>query len=382
MKITVLQENLHRALGIVGKAVATKTTMPVLNNILLETEKGRLKLSATNLEVGITHWLDCQIEEDGAVTIPAKLLTDFVADLPADKIEIVLDDARHILHLTCGRHEAHIKGIDASEFPVVPVLTTQTVVAEVSAPDFASAVQLVVFAAADDDSRPVLTGVLMRFDEGGITLAGTDGFRLAELKRVGKVAGTDEPPIIVPNKSLSTVQKLAAGYGDDELVRIAVTPNHNQIIFSTPAGDVVTRVIDGPFPHYEAIIPTSYVSRMVVDTASVLKAMKIASYFAKDSMNIVKLQMVAGSTDGLTPGKLTITANAAEAGDNQSELDSIIEGDGGQIAFNAKYVIDMLSAITTPQVALETGSHTAPGLWKPVGSDDYLHVIMPMNLFK
>jgi len=122
MQIQILQENLHRGLSIVGKTVASKITMPVLNNILLQTDKGRLKLQATNLEVGISHWLDCLVEEEGAITVPARLLTDFVADLPPDKISITQDNERHTLHLKCGRHEAHIKGIDAAEFPRHPQL--------------------------------------------------------------------------------------------------------------------------------------------------------------------------------------------------------------------------------------------------------------------
>ncbi len=381
MKITCLQENLHHGLTIVGKAVASKTTMPVLNNILLETDKGRLKLVATNLEVGITHWIDCQVEEEGAITVPAKLLTDFVADLPADKIEMTLDEQRHILNLDCGRYEAHIKGIDASEFPVVPTFSNQPVAARIAAEALQSAIAQVAFAAASDDSRPVLTGVLIKFEREQVIMAGTDGFRLAERKvDVTNSSAAEQAPIIVPNRALTELSRIIAS-GEDT-VEIAITPNRNQALFHAPDVDLVSRLIDGPFPNYGQIIPGQYTSRMVVDTASILKAMKIASYFARDSMNIVKLKMEPGSTDGLTPGTLTITANAAEAGDNQSQLDTIIEGEGGQIAFNAKYVIDVLNIITTPQVALESQSHTSPGVVRPVGGDDYLHVIMPMNLFK
>ncbi len=381
MKITCLQENLHRGLSIVGKAVASKTTMPVLNNILLETDNGRLKLVATNLEVGITHWIDCQVEEEGAITVPAKLLTDFVADLPPDKIDIVLDEPRHTLSLQCGRHEAHIKGIDASEFPVVPALTNQPIVAHIKAEALQEAINQVAFAAASDDSRPVLTGVLLRFEQGRMTAAAADGFRLAERKvEVNSNGASEQAPIIVPSRALIELSRIISS--GDEMVDIAITPNRNQVLFHAENVDLVSRLIDGPFVNYAQIIPGKYTSRMVVDTSSFLKAMKIASYFARDSMNIVKLRMEPGSSDGLTPGILSITANAAEAGDNLSQIDTIIEGDGGQVAFNAKYVIDVLGVINTPQVALETLTSTSPGVVRPVGSEDYLHVIMPMNLFK
>jgi len=254
------------------------------------------------------------------------------------------------------------------------------VAARILAEALQSAIAQVAFAAASDDSRPVLTGVLMRFEPGRIVMAGTDGFRLAERKLELTSNLAEQAPMIVPNRALTELSRII-GSGADA-VTIATAANRNQALFQAEDVEMVARLIDGPFPNYAQIIPDSYQSRMVVDTAGLRKAMKIASYFARDSMNIVKLRMEPGSPDGLTPATLTITANAAESGDNQSQLDTVIEGEGGQIAFNAKYVIEALNAITTPLVALETRTHSSPGVLRPVDGDDYLHVIMPMNLFK
>jgi len=380
MKITVLQEHLAKGLGLVSKAVANKTTLPVLNNILLETENGRLKLGATNLEMGITTWIDCQVEEEGATTIPAKLLNDFISSLPNERIDMIGDERSHNLSMKCDRFEANIKGLDAAEFPVIPQVGNQPVVATIKASVLHGALTQLVFVAATDDTRPVLTGVQIELDSGKLKMVAADGFRLATLNVEADCKVIERTSIIVPGRALAELGRILPG--GDEVVDIIVTANKSQVIFHTERVDLVSRLIDGPYPNISQIIPVKYDTRMVVDTAIFLKAMKIASYFARASSSIVKMKIEPGSGDGLTPGRVTISANAAEVGDNVSRLETIIEGAGGQIAFNAEYIIDVLSIIDTPQVALEVQAHTNPGVFKPIGSSDYTHVIMPMHLPK
>jgi DNA polymerase III subunit beta len=379
LAISCLVPNLKSALAVVNKAVATKTTMPILGCVLLETERGRLKLVATNLEVGITRWVDCQIHSEGAVAVPAKLFADFVADLPADKLEMRLDP-HHILHLECGRFIANIKCLPAEDFPLVPTYQSQQVLAMVESEALRAAIDEVEFAAARDNSRPVLTGVLMRFTLGQMTMAGTDGFRLAE-RKLSVVGISDNPPIIVPARAIRELSSILER-GRDEVI-IAATPNRNQALFHVPDLDLVARLIDGPYPNYGQIIPDSHKSRMVMTTQELHHAIKMAETFARDSMHIVKLMIAPGGEDG--GGVMTIIAHAAEAGDNKSELDGLLEGEGVQIAFNAKLVLDVLGTITTPLVALETNTSTSPGVLRPVGQEEGntgIYVIMPMNLFK
>ncbi len=381
MKIVCSQEQLNRGLNIVGKAVSTRTTLPVLNNILLATDNGQLKLTATNLDVGITYWLPCKsVETEGAITVPARLLQEFVSSLPNDLITFTVDPSNYNVHLTCARFEANIRGIDAEEFPNLPQLSGAPLVT-MPATLLRDMITQVSFAASRDDNRPVLAGVLLGFQGQQVTMAAADGFRLAvrtaELEQA--VGSEGEVRIIVPARAMEELARvLPEATGDDAQVEITVTPNRNQVLFHAGTLNVTSRLVDGNFPNYTQIIPSKWTTRTVATTTELQKAMKIASFFARDNASVVKLTtMPAGE---LEPGMLTITANAAEVGDNESRLDALIDGPEGQIAFNARYVMDVLGVINTAQVAIETQTPGAPGVFKPVGSDSYLHVIMPMHL--
>jgi DNA polymerase-3 subunit beta len=382
MKIVCSQDQLNRGLNIVGKAVTTRTTLPVLNNILLATDEGRLKLTATNLEVGITYWLPCKsVEAEGAITVPARLLQEFVSSLPNDLITIDANESNYTIHLTCARYEANIRGIDSEEFPTLPKLSGAPLVS-MPAALLREMITQVSFAASRDDNRPVLAGVLLSFQGRKVTMAAADGFRLAvrtaELEQ--PVGSESEVRIIVPVRAMDELARALpdAGAGEDAKVEITVTPNRNQVLFHAGNLNVTSRLVDGNFPPYEQIIPSAWTTRTVATTTDLQMAMKIASFFARDNASVVKLTTTPAGE--LEPGLLTITANAAEVGDNQSQLDVLIDGDGSQIAFNAHYVMDVLGVINTAQVAIELQTPGAPGVFKPVGSDTYLHVIMPMHL--
>ncbi|KAB8145131.1 DNA polymerase III subunit beta [Chloroflexia bacterium SDU3-3] len=375
MKLSCLQENLKRGLAIVGHAVAGKSTLPVLSNILLATDEGRLKLAATNLEIGITCWIGAKVEDEGAVTVPAKLLSDVVGGLPNDKISISLDARTQALNVRCARFEGNIKGIEADEFPVIPTIADRQPTVSFEPAALREAIEQVAVAAATDDTRPVLTGVLLRLKGNVAIFAAADGFRLA-VKTLQLAEPVREPmDVIIPARALS---ELARIIGDVEgTVDVTVTPTGGQILFHTESTDLVSRLIEGKFPDFERIIPANHATRTVLETQDLAKAVKLASYFATSSANIVKLTMDAGS-DG--PGKLTISANAAEVGDNQSALDGIMSGEGGQIALNVKFLADALNTIKTPQIALETQTPQSPGVFKPVGQEGYVHIVMPMTV--
>jgi DNA polymerase-3 subunit beta len=376
MKLTVLQENLKRGLATVSHAVAGKSTLPVLSNVLLATDGGRLKLAATNLEVGITHWIGAQVLEEGAITIPAKLLADVVGGLPNDKVTLTLDARTQTMKVECGRFVSNIKGIEADEFPTIPTISDRDPAVRMPPELLREAIDQVAFAAATDDSRPVLAGVLVRLRDQRVILAAADGFRLAT-----RTVQLSEPlaqsvEFIVPARALIELSRIL---GETEgNVGITVTPGGGQALFHTENTELVSRLIDGKFPDFERIIPQQYTTRTILDTAELTKAVKLASYFATASQNVVKLALEAGGQ--LEPGKLVISANAAEVGDNTGEIDAMVGGEGGQIALNVKYLGDALSAIKTAQVALETQTSQSPGVFKPVGQEGYVHIIMPMSI--
>ncbi|MFQ5594828.1 MAG: DNA polymerase III subunit beta [Anaerolineae bacterium] len=375
MRVSCMQENLARGLAVVSRAVATRTTLPVLSNILIATDNSRLKLAATNLEIGINCWIGAKVEEEGETTVPARLLTDFVNSLPAETIDMDLTSRTQTLGLTCSRYEANIKGIDASEFPLIPTVEDGGQIT-LDPEALGEMIDQVTFAAATDESRPILTGVLTRFDPGTITFAAADGFRLS-VRSADIDPGTSESiSVIIPARALSELGRIL---GDtEEAVEVTVTEGRNQVLFHLPNVDLVSQLIEGNFPDYNQIIPKGHSTRSVVDVKPFLNAVKIASFFARDAANIVRLKIEPGSE--LEPGTLTVSATSAELGDNVSQLDANVEGEALEIAFNAKYLLDVLNVIGTDQVAVETSTPSSPGMFKPVGGPDFVHVIMPMHI--
>ncbi len=376
MKLTCLQENLKRGLAVVSHAVAGKSTLPVLSNVLLATDGGRLKLAATNLDVGITHWIGAQVQEEGAITIPAKLLADVISGLPNDRVTLTLDSRTQTVKIECARFTSNIKGIEAEEFPIIPTVSDRQPTVSLAPATLREAIDQVAFAAASDDSRPVLAGVLVRLRDNRATFAAADGFRLAT-RVIQLPEPVDQPQeFIVPAKSLIELARIA---GDSEsTISMTITPGGGQALFHTDSTELVSRLIDGKFPDFERIIPSQYLTRSILDTAELAKAVKLASFFASSSQNVVKLTIEPGGELG--PGRLVISSNAAEVGDNTGEIDGMIHGDGGQIALNVKYLADALAAIKTSQVALETQTAQSPGVFKPVGQEGYIHIVMPMSI--
>lgn len=378
MKVSCLQENLARGLSIVGRAVATRSTLPMASNILLASDGGRLKLAATNLEIGITTWAGAKVEEEGAVAVPARLLTEFVASLPPERIELSVNQRNRTLNLRCARYEANIRGADPEEFPPLPTVT-EAPTTTVDPKALHDAIRQVVFAAATDDTRPSLAGVLCSFEGEVLTLAAADGYRLAVRQLNLSTPVEERLDVIVPARALQEVGRLASD--EEEAVEISIAPNRGQVLFHAASVDLVSRLIDANFPNYKQIIPPRHTTRILINTAEFEKATKIAFLFARDAANIVRLQFVPGE-EALQPGRVIASAATTDLGDNASELDAIVEGNATQIAFNAKYLLDVLAVVGTGQVALEVTSPSSPGVVKPVGESGYLHVIMPMHVAK
>ncbi len=373
MKLSCLQENLNRGLGVVGRAVATRTTLPITNNVLLATDQSRLKLVATNLEMAISYWIGAKVEEEGAITVPARLLTEFVNSLPSDRVDMNLSPQTKILELKCARFEARISGVDAKDFPPIPAVD-EGIVTKVDVESFRQGISQVVFAAASEESRPVLTGVNAQFDNDLLTLAAADGFRLAVYKLPLAVPVDQKVEVIIPARTLNELNRLMVD--GEEAVDITVNPNKSQALLRLKDTELVSQLVQGTFPQYAQLIPKGYNTRAVVDAAEFLRATRTASIFARDGSGIVRLVMTTGGE--LTSGKLTISARSEEIGDDVGEIDAVVEGEESKIAFNGRYLVDVLGVLREPQVALETTNPSSPGVIRPVGVDNYVHVVMPM----
>jgi len=380
MKLSCLQENFSKGLGIVGRAVATRTTLPITNNVLLATEESRLRLSATNLEIAINCWLGAMIEEEGAITLPARLLNEFVNSLPSDRIDLSLHE--HTLEIKCARFEARISGLDAEDFPPIPQVGDHEIY-KIEPEALRLAINQVVFATASEDTRPVLTGVCAEIENDTLTLAAADGFRLAVHKAPLASPAKESAEVIIPGRSLMELSRLLPD--QEEIVEIAINPNKSQILFrlnDVAIGDskgrveMVSQLLQGTFPNYRQLMPQSYSTRAVVSTAECLRATKTASIFARDGSGIVRVQMTPGEDP--TPGKMSISARSEQIGDNLGEIDAQVSGEASRIAFNGRYVTDVLGVVHEDQIALETTTPSSPGAFHPVGSDRYVHIIMPM----
>ncbi len=376
MKVTVLQENLARGLSVVSRAVSPRSTLPVLSNILIATDEGRLRLSATNLELGITCWIAARIDEEGSTTAPSRTFSDLVSSMPSDQVQLTLDVKTQSLHVKGGASNNDIKCIDAQEFPPLPTPEMKDAV-QLNVADFKEMIHQVAFAASTDEARPVLMGVLMNVEKDKVTMAAADGFRLSVRKAHLSQAVSQPINIIIPARALNELARVASD--GEEPIYMVVPKQRGHVLFRGKDVEVVAQLIDGTFPDYHQIIPRNYKSRTLVSTASLLKACKQAEIFAREGSNVARLD-IKESKGEMQPSEVEISATSEETGKNETIVEATVDGGSVLIAFNVKFLREALEVIRTPNVALETSAANAPGVVKPVGDDNFLHVIMPMHL--
>jgi DNA polymerase-3 subunit beta len=379
MKIITKQQDLSRGLSVVSHAVSSRSTLPILANILLSTDNGRLKLSATNLEIGINCWVEGEIIEEGTTTVPAKTLSDLIGSLKQGQVELGVPEDSHTISIKGQGSNSTIKGMDPSEYPVIPGTSNldnaeQSIVFE--AATLSVMIEQVALAAAQDDSRPVFAGVHVEIANEQVTFAAADAFRLAV--RSGRIApGTpDRDAVLIPAKTLSELARILPSDGRVDMI---VVNNRSQVLFHTEHIDLVSRLIEGAFPNFRQIIPQEHSTRVVVETKEFAAAVKTVVPFARDSSNIARVTVKPGA-DESEQGTLTIEATAEDVGSNVSTIAAAVDGPEQQIIFNVKYLSEVLSVLETPEVALELVSAARPGVIKPVGGGDYTYVIMPMSV--
>jgi DNA polymerase-3 subunit beta len=372
MRLSCLQENLSRGLGIVGSAVAARTTYPVMQNVLITTDNARLKLAATNQEIAISTWIGAQIEDEGQVTIPARLLTEFVNSLPAERIDLDYTDQPVGISVKCARFSAQINGTPASDFPPVPTVESG-VAGKIDPGVLNDAIKHVAIAAATEDSRPVLTGIKVEITGDDFKFAAADGFRLAVYE--GKLLEPlpEDVDFIIPARALREVSSLAGSQTDP--VEFTVTSSKNQALFRLNNIEIVANLLQGTFPNYQQLVPDKYDTRATVNREEFIRATRAASIFAREGSNIVRLMVDGGDQED---SKVLVQSKSEEVGENKGEVDAEIEGGEAKIAFSSKYLTEVLNALETTKVALETTTPSSPGVIKPVGNDNYVHVVMPI----
>ena len=391
MRITCTQDHLSRGLSTVTRAVGSRPTMPVLANVLLATDGSRLKLSATNLDLGITTWVTANVEEEGTVTVPARLLTDLVNSMPVGQsVELHEEEKTRTLTVKCQQSRAEVRGIDPEEFPPMPTAEDQPTVS-IDQALCKELINQVAFGAARDDTRPVLAGVSMELEEAQITLAASDGFRLVMRDATLDQEIAEPVKVIVPARALQELERIL---GDDEgAVEMTVTTNRSQVLFRAGDVNLVSRLIEGQFPNVRNFIPKSYATKVVVARQPFADAMRRVSLFARESANVVRLEVEAGENgEGLTPGRLMIEAQAQDLGESHDELDASIEGESTHLAFNAEYLNEFANALAggtvdpdtdkmkdIDEVVVEITGPLSPGVVRGGGLPEYLHVIMPMH---
>jgi DNA polymerase-3 subunit beta len=378
MKISILQENLNKGFSLVSRTIGAKTTLPILNNILITGEEGKLKLTTTNLETGINLWLPAKKEKEGKFTIPAKDITEFVASLPAGKIS--LEQKQEKLQIILGTYKAVFNGTSAAEFPEVPSLRDKKTSSKISKKfeigrkKFVEMVNHVCFSAAIDETRPVLSGVRLSSNDKNLQLVATDGYRLS-LKKIKLGAKTNISTLIIPARTLMEVMKVAEAEGEEgegEKVQIAVVEEFNQVIFAFNNTEVVARLIEGEFPDFKKIIPEKGENKATIDKEEFSQAIRAASIFSRKSANIVRFEF-SGS-------RLLIKANAPEVGENEISLAIKYQGKEMKIAFNYRFLQDYLNSLKQDAFSLEFSGPLKPGLFRAEKDPSFLHIIMPVRV--
>jgi len=367
VKLSISQETLAASLGLVVRAVSSRSTLPVLANVLLKADSDNsLLLVATDLEIGIACRASCQVDKPGAITVPARTLADLVATLPHSTLDFTLKKGS--LELTCGASKATLRGVPAEEFPPLPEFDAGSSL-QIQATELKSLIQRVVFAASGDEARPVLTGVLLSIDGQTLTLAAADGFRLSESRITLEAPTNQSLRCIIPARALA---ELARVTGDAQTVEILRPAGRGQIAFKVAGCQVVSQLIDGSYPDYQQIVPRKHTTRLTANTAALLKACKQAEIFARENGKAARL--------AIKPGLVEIHGHSEETGSTGSTVEAVVEGPEMEIAFNVAFLREALGVIRTPTVALEATTATSPGLFRPVGEDGFLHVIMPLHL--
>ena len=368
MKLFCSQKDLEAALNIVNKAISSNNTLPVLNNILIKAEGKKLHFSATNLEIAISYFVDADVRGEGAITIPAKLITSYVSLLTDEKMELSIGDGMSLL-IQSSTSTTKIKGISADEFPLIPKVEAEHSFT-IGTSDLDAAIAETVFAASTNISRPVLSGVYFILDGGEMKMVATDSYRLAERKLTLGTKIEGKFTCIVPAKTIAELGKVT---NRSEAKEVSISVSKNQILFKVGNVELVSRLIEGKFPDYERIIPKEGKTKVDVSVEDLSLVLKRVSLFAKENNNSVRLSAT-------NDGKLLVSTDETKVGEEKAEVAIKIEGENNKISLNSQYMLDVLTYVNDEKIVLEMSDKLSPAVIRPVKREDYIYIIMPLKV--
>jgi len=366
MHFFVLKENLNKTLTILGRNISSRVQLPILSNILIKTENGQLKLATTNLELGIVFLIPAKIEKQGEITVPGKLLTEFINSLATDKIEFILENTNLMVKTTKTKASfSTIPGTDFPTFPETPQTKNIFLFEKIK-----NSIYRTTFAASIDEGRPVLTGTKITISQGKMTLTATDGYRLSK-EQIELPDKKLDLNIILPAQSLAEMIRIATELKTEEII-FSIIDNKNQAVFGLSQATIYTRVIEGEFPNIEKIIPATCKTKVTIDTQQFANAVKTTSLFARSAANIIKIKI---EKEGLR-----LKAMTPQIGEDEEFVEAKVEGEEDDIAFNYRFLLDLLANFPEEQLVLETSGPLNPGVFKPLSALPYLHLIMPIRI--
>lgn len=374
MKLQLLQENLEKAVGITSRFASTKAQLPILGNILISTKKSKIFISSTNLEISASVKIGAKIEEEGEISIPAKVITDLVSNLPKETIN--LESEKEQLKISTSGFSSTILGMDSTDFPKVPNSINEKESISFSKKDLSESLNKVTFATSVDETRPILTGVLFILDKNSLSLVATDGFRLSKkVINVGKL-GDQKKQVVIPKGILGEIGR---GVFEGESVLFNLEENEKQVVFGLEDTILTSRLLEGDYPDFEKIIPSQSNIKVILDKEEFLRAVKLASIFARESANVVKIKILKDS--------LKVSAESGQAGSQETKVDAKVEGEASdinsgkfEIAFNYRYLEDFLHSVVGEEVEMNFLNPTAAGVFRDTSDSDYLHLIMPVRV--
>ncbi len=367
MHFFVLKENLQKALSIVTRNISARPQLPILANVVLETEDNQLKISATNLELGVVYKIGAKVEKQGKTAVPGKLLAEYISNLNAEKIEIILEEKK--LQIKTDKTLASFSSVDPTDYPLfADIIQTQD---SLSVEKIKDSILRTVFAASTDETRPVLTGVKILITKNNIQLVATDGYRLSKEEIETKEAKKDFQ-VIIPAHSLIEIVRIAAEL-KESTVGFSILEKKNQLVFTMPNIQIFTRLIEGEFPNIEKIIPSDFKTKAVIEKDKFIQAVKTTSLFARGAANIIKIKI---QKDGLW-----LSANTPQIGENKDFIEAKTEGESVDIAFNYRFLLDLLNNFPDKEIIFETQGPLNPGVFKPTSKKlNFLHLIMPVRV--
>ncbi len=365
MIFSCTQENFNKAINKVSKIVSSRGSLPILSNILITTDNGQLKLSATNLEIGINTWIGAKIDKEGSISISAKLLQEFISINKDKKLDFIAKT--NTLNIKSEKYNTNIKGLPADEFPLIPNIKKE-LFTKINSNILQEAILQTSFSCALDETRPILTGVLFKFENNKLKLAATDSYRLAEKTIQLPQKVKKDIQIIVPQR---TVLELARILSESE-GEVEIYVEENQIMFVFNNTEFISRLVEGSFPDYQQIIPQKFQTKAIINKEEFSNALKIGSIFARDMANNIKIKFL----DNI----LEVTAVSPQIGDNLAKIKSQITGKNLEIAFNAKFILDFLNIQNTENIIIEAVDKTTAVVFKNPNDSDYLYIVMPLRI--